>query len=130
MARAILSFGMLSARAARIAARRRGFMSGSGRPILADTVISRASLPNTFDLMASCRPLRCMMFLNWEWPANGASSEFVSAEFFARLIGPRGGEIHSHLILRSRAKHGVSKDGDTLRATLRGSLRSHLRVRS
>src|SRR4051794_29252834 len=70
---------MLSARAARIAARRRGFMLGSGRPIFAATVISRASLPNTFDLMASCRPLRCMMFLNWEWPANGASS--YNAEF-------------------------------------------------
>ena len=56
-------------RAAILAARKRGFMSGSGRPSLADTVISRASLPNSLDFILSCRPLRCMMFLNWEWPA-------------------------------------------------------------
>src|SRR6476469_1406737 len=78
----MLSLGMLSARAARIAARRRGFMLGSGRPILADTVISRASLPNTLDLIASCRPLRCMMFLNWEWPAKGASKKPVRFQKF------------------------------------------------
>src|SRR5215211_12022 len=64
---------MLSARAASTAARRRGFMAGSGRPILAATVISRASLPNSLERIASCRPLRCMMFLNWEWPATAAS---------------------------------------------------------
>jgi len=52
-----------------IAARSRAFIAGSGWPILAATVISRASLPNSFDFWASCRPLRCMMFLNWEWPA-------------------------------------------------------------
>src|SRR5437899_9913016 len=65
----MLSFGMFSARAAITAARSRGFMAGSGRPSLAATVISRASLPNSLDFTASCRPLRCMMFLNWEWPA-------------------------------------------------------------
>src|SRR5215467_6781556 len=63
------SFGMFSARAAMMAARSRAFIDGSGRPSLAETVISRASLPNSFDLAASCRPLRCMMFLNWECPA-------------------------------------------------------------
>src|SRR5205814_7383246 len=51
------------------AARKRGFIAGSGVPSLAATVISRASLPNSLDFIASCRPLRCMMFLNWEWPA-------------------------------------------------------------
>src|SRR3954463_925918 len=69
MARWMLSLGMFSARAARMAARRRGFMFGSGRPILAATVTSRASLENTFERTASTRPLRCMMFLNWECPA-------------------------------------------------------------
>src|ERR1700731_659809 len=69
IARSILSLGMFSARAAMIAARSRGFIAGSGRPIFAETVISRASLPNSFDLAASWRPLRCMMFLNCEWPA-------------------------------------------------------------
>ena len=44
-------------------------MSGSGMPIFAATVISRASFENIFDLTASWRPLRCMMFLNCEWPA-------------------------------------------------------------
>ena len=69
MARSMLSFGMFSWRAAMTAARSRGFMTGSGVPSLAATVISRASLPNSFDFWASCLPLRCMMFLNWEWPA-------------------------------------------------------------
>ena len=49
--------------------RNRGFIAGSGVPSLAATVISRASLPNSFDFWASCLPLRCMMFLNCEWPA-------------------------------------------------------------
>src|SRR3954453_19864499 len=96
----MLSFGMLSARAARIAARRRGFMSGSGRPILADTVISRASLPNTFDLMASWRPLRCMMFLNWEWPAKGASNRREMDDFGALYRAMRRRNPHSDVILR------------------------------
>jgi hypothetical protein len=52
-----------------IASRKRGFIAGSGAPILAATVISRASLENIFERTASCRPLRCMMFLNCEWPA-------------------------------------------------------------
>src|SRR5499433_2348402 len=60
---------MFSARAAITAARSRAFMPGSGNPSLAATVISRASLPNSLDLAASCRPLRCMMFLNCECPA-------------------------------------------------------------
>jgi hypothetical protein len=69
MARSILSFGMFSWRAAITAARSRGFIAGSGVPNFAATVISRASLLNSLDFWASCRPLRCMMFLNWEWPA-------------------------------------------------------------
>src|SRR4051812_49636967 len=73
MARWILSFGMFSALAARIAARRRGFMLGSGRPIFAATVISRASFEKTLERTASTLPLRCMMFLNCECPAIGAS---------------------------------------------------------
>src|SRR6476469_5695012 len=68
-ARSMESFDMFSWRAEMIAARSRAFIAGSGWPILAATVISRASLENSFDFCASCRPLRCMMFLNWEWPA-------------------------------------------------------------
>src|SRR5947209_18069393 len=63
------SFDMFRCRAEMMAAGSRAFIDGSGWPILAATVISRASLENSFDFWASWRPLRCMMFLNWEWPA-------------------------------------------------------------
>ena len=53
-------------RAAMLAARRRGLKFGSGMPILAATVISRPSLENSLERTLSWRPLRCMMFLNWE----------------------------------------------------------------
>src|SRR5580692_9497771 len=76
-ARSIESFDMFSWRAEVIAARSRAFMLGSGWPNLAATVISRASLPNSFDFWASCRPLRCMMFLNWECPAMRMPLGFV-----------------------------------------------------
>src|SRR5918994_1613627 len=69
MARWILSFGIDTALAFCTARRRRGFIDGSGVPLLAATVISRAILENIFDRTASWRPLRCMMFLNCEWPA-------------------------------------------------------------
>src|ERR1700750_2092158 len=65
----MLSLGIDCALAALTAARRRGFMSGSGKPILAATVISRLSLENMPERFLSCAPLRCMMFLNLEWPA-------------------------------------------------------------
>src|SRR4029078_5012465 len=94
----MLSFGMFSARAARIAARRRGFIAGSGRPSFAATVISRASLPHRLELMASCRPLRCMMFLNCEWPAKASLQkkplppEHANLGNAARFIGPQQAE--------------------------------------
>src|ERR1700733_3086621 len=90
MARSILSFGMFSCLAATIAARRRGFIAGSGVPSLAATVISRASLPNTFDFWASCRPLRCMMFWNWEWPAMRFLLDFLSDFVRDKKDGKRG----------------------------------------
>src|SRR5688572_24459614 len=78
MARSMLSFGMFSARAAWMARRRRGFMSGSGLPILAATVISRPNLANALARAASARPFLCMMFLNAEWPAMAALLATVS----------------------------------------------------
>jgi len=60
---------MFSARAFWIASLRRGFIFGSGMPVLAATVISRASLPKTLERRASAAPFLCMMFLNWECPA-------------------------------------------------------------
>ena len=41
-------------------------MPGSGEPILAATVISRASFEKTFERRASAAPFLCMMFLNCE----------------------------------------------------------------
>src|SRR3954454_25356273 len=58
--------------AALTAARRRAFMSGSGAPILAATVISRLSLENIAERFLSCAPLRYMMFLYLLWPAIAA----------------------------------------------------------
>ena len=46
MARSTVSFVMLDLKAAVTAARRRGLPAGSGRPALAETVISRISLAN------------------------------------------------------------------------------------
>src|SRR5712671_1356444 len=85
---------MFSWRAEMIAARNRAFMLGSGWPILAATVISRASFENSFDFWASCRPLRCMMFLNWECPAMRSLSGFVRDEmgWKARRYRPRPGQ--------------------------------------
>src|SRR3989337_96741 len=65
----MLSLGTDCALAALTASRRRGFISGSGMPDLAATVISRLSLENIAERFLSCAPLRCMMFLNLEWPA-------------------------------------------------------------
>src|ERR1700730_10300326 len=65
----IVLLHVFRARRANMAARRRGFIAGSGRPIFADTVISRASLPNNLARAASARPFLCMIFLNCECPA-------------------------------------------------------------
>ena len=56
-------------RAAAMAARRRGLAAASGRPWRAETVISRMRRANMRPRLASCAPLRCMIFLNCEWPA-------------------------------------------------------------
>src|SRR6185503_11472703 len=83
IARSIVSRVMLASRAAIIAARSRGFEPGSAAPSRAAVVISRISLVKTFALAASCRPLRCMMFLNWEWPAIALTTRL--SEVFGRL---------------------------------------------
>ena len=82
-------------RAARTAERSRAFMFMSGRPIFAATVISRASFENSFDFWASCRPLRCMMFLNWEWPA---------MRFLSGIVSERDGVGNTGVIGRQTAK--------------------------
>src|SRR3954470_22445664 len=62
-----------------IAARNRALASGSGRPILAATVISRASLENRLERFLSCAPFRYMMFLYLLWPAIAARPSFQSS---------------------------------------------------
>src|ERR1041385_4664676 len=66
---------MLASRAASIAARNRGLAAGSGTPARAAVMISRMSLVKSLPRLASCLPLRCMMFLNWECPAISLSEE-------------------------------------------------------
>src|SRR5207237_8615462 len=58
MARSMLSFGMLCARAERIALRRRAFASGSPPPVLAAMVISRESLLKSAPRFVSSAPLK------------------------------------------------------------------------
>src|SRR5437867_1077792 len=85
---------MFCARAAWIAPLSRAFMAGSGRPIFAAAVISRASLEKSLERFLSWAPLRNWMFLNFEWPAMGPLSYWLSA--FAvrpRLIGVGPPEI-------------------------------------
>ncbi len=69
IARSIVSFGMLASLAAWMAERSRGFMVGSAMPERAATVSSRINFVKTLARLASCAPLRYMMFLNCEWPA-------------------------------------------------------------
>src|SRR5882762_9621018 len=110
---------MFSWRAEMIAARSRAFIEGSGWPILAATVISRASLLNSLDFWASCRPLRCMMFLNWECPAIRSLSEFVRgiSGWKARRYRPRQrqnqrfGEVF-WLALQRVVRRRVALDGN------------------
>ena len=52
-------------------------------PIFAATVISRLSLENIALRFLSCAPLRCMMFLNLEWPA-------MVSLCVAEMVGIRG----------------------------------------
>ena len=58
--------GVEAALAAAMAVRSRGFMSGSGQPDLVAPVNSLINFEKTFPRLASWRPLRCMMFLNFE----------------------------------------------------------------
>src|SRR5690606_20529617 len=97
MARSILSLGMDCALALLTARRRRGFIAGSGKPDLAATVISRASLEKILERTASWRPLRCMMFLNCEWPAMTVdpSSRVSSVMKIGRFIRTRPAKIKS-----------------------------------
>src|SRR6056297_1658142 len=88
MARSMLSLGMDCDLASFTARRRRGFLSGSGSPILAATVISLDSFENSFERSLSCRPLRCWMFAHFEWPA--MKNLIIRAEICVSIGHPAG----------------------------------------
>src|SRR5579864_3834450 len=67
MAFLMLSAGMLTPLAARIAVRRRGFASGSP-PLRAAIVISLMMRVNDFPRLASRAAFLCLMVAHFEWP--------------------------------------------------------------
>ena len=69
MARSMLSFGMLTARAASIAVRSRGLPVGSPPPALAATVISRMHLAQTPDRLESAAAFLCLICFHLLCPA-------------------------------------------------------------
>src|ERR1044072_1672450 len=74
MARSILSFGMLCARAARMALRRRGLAFGSPPPVFAAIVISFDNLLKILPRLASIAPLKRLTFDHLLCPAIGVRS--------------------------------------------------------
>src|SRR5271156_4873265 len=84
MARLMLSPGMFSALAARIAVRKRGLPSGSP-PDLAAMVISLISWVNILPRLASAAPFLCLIVAHFEWPDMKTSAAFPGCrERFAR----------------------------------------------
>src|SRR5512146_1176284 len=71
MARLILSAGMFSALASRMALRRRGLASGSPPPDLAAMAISLIRRVKILPRLASRAPFLCLMVAHFEWPDIG-----------------------------------------------------------
>src|ERR1700677_4843838 len=68
MARLMLSAGMFSDLAARIAPRRRGLESGSPPPFFAAILISLIRRVKIFPRLASSAPFLCLIVAHLEWP--------------------------------------------------------------
>src|SRR5271155_2280495 len=68
MARLMLSAGMFSALAARIAPRSRGLESGSPPPFLAAMLISLIRRVKILPRLASSAPFLCLIVAHLEWP--------------------------------------------------------------
>src|ERR1043166_1304511 len=83
----MLSFGMLWARAARMALRRRGLALGSPPPLFAAIVISLDNLLNILPRLASIAPLKRLNFDHLLCPAIGVRSYFRPEKL--RTVSPR-----------------------------------------
>src|SRR5216684_3558707 len=68
MARLMLSCGMFSDLAARMAPRRRGLASGSPPPFLAAMLISLIRRVKILPRLASSAPFLCLIVAHFEWP--------------------------------------------------------------
>src|SRR4029078_4553841 len=76
IARSMLSLGMLWARAARMALRRRGLPFGSPPPLFAAIVVSLENLRKILPRLASIAPLKRLTFDHLLCPAIGVRSYF------------------------------------------------------
>ena len=74
MARSMLSAGMLTALAAAMAVRRRGFASGSPPRLRAAMVISLMNLEKTFPRAWSVAPFLRLIVAHLEWPDMGSGA--------------------------------------------------------
>src|SRR5277367_93897 len=89
MARLMLSPGMFSALAARMAVRSRGLPSGSP-PDLAAMVISLINWVKILPRLASAAPFLCLIVAHFEWPdmkTSGAIPGLPGAIFDGELAG-------------------------------------------
>src|SRR5208282_1750408 len=68
MARLMLSWGMFSDLAARMAPRRRGLVSGSPPPFFAAILISLMRRVKILPRLASSAPFLCLIVAHFEWP--------------------------------------------------------------
>src|SRR5512143_2982410 len=103
----MLSFGMLTALAARIAARSRAFPSGSPPPIFAAVINSRVILVNALPRSASAFPFLCLIELHLLCPDIGSplrhpwdcATRYEKAPAPFPAQGPKikfGGDLLSH----------------------------------
>src|SRR5215207_8243170 len=97
MARSMLSPGMFTARALRMAERRRALVSGLAPPCLAARVSSLASLLKTLPFFASTTALMCLTFDHLLWPAMLEIAEFVG---MARQLGVAAQNVWEEAVVR------------------------------
>src|ERR1700722_8398043 len=78
----MLSCGMFSALAARIAPRKRGLLSGSPPPFFAAIEISFRRRVKILPRLASSAPFLCLIVAHFEWPDIGTSKALKMVVFF------------------------------------------------